>query len=81
MGSHEDKWRSFGWDVFSVDGHDIAALLEAFTAPAKEIDRPRAIIAKTVKGRGVSFMENNNEWHHNRITRVQHEAAMLELAD
>jgi transketolase len=81
MGSHEEKWHSFGWDVFSVDGHDAAQLLDAFTAPAKEPGRPRAIIAKTVKGKGVSFMEHNNEWHHSRITKAQHEAAMVELAD
>jgi transketolase len=81
MGSHEDKWRSFGWDTVRTDGHDVAALYEAFTAPRGGAERPLAVIATTVKGKGVSFMEGNNEWHHNRLTQQQYDAALLELAD
>lgn len=81
MGNHEAKWRSFGWDAVSVDGHDVAALYDAFTASRCETGRPMAVIASTVKGKGVSFMENNNEWHHNRLTQAQYDAAMKELAD
>ncbi|GAA1550952.1 transketolase [Kribbella sancticallisti] len=57
-----DKWRSFGWHVTEVDGHDHASLAEvlAHTAP----DRPTAVIAHTQKGRGVSFMTDRVEWHH-----------------
>jgi transketolase len=80
MGSHEDKWRSFGWDVCSVDGHDIGALLSVFTGVRSGCDRPLAVIARTVKGKGVSFMENDNRWHHSRLTQQQYEAAIQELA-
>lgn len=57
-----EKWRSFGWEVFETDGHDIEALLGAI-----ELDQsnaPRVIIAKTIKGKGVAFMENDNLWHY-----------------
>lgn len=80
MGSHEDKWRSFGWETITAPGNDVGALLDALTAPRAHPDRPRAVIAVTTKGKGVSFMENNNEWHHNRLTKAQHETAMKELA-
>lgn len=81
MGPHEDKWRAFGWEAVVVDGHDITALLEVFAAPRQFPNRPRAIIAKTVKGKGVSFMENNNDWHHNRLTKALHETGMAGLAE
>lgn len=80
MGSHKDKWRSFGWEVRCVDGHDVSALLSVFTEPRLDIERPLSIIATTVKGKGVSFMENDNQWHHNRLTKQQYEAALSELA-
>ncbi|RYF65348.1 MAG: transketolase [Comamonadaceae bacterium] len=73
-----DKWRSFGWEVVEVDGHDPAALLGAFLAPAG--DRPRCVIAHTVKGKGVSFMENGVEWHHKVPSAEQAQAALKELA-
>jgi transketolase len=79
MNSHEAKWRSFGWETRCVDGHDVAALYEAFTAPRTEPGRPLAIIASTVKGKGVSFMESNNEWHHNWLTQDKYDAALQEL--
>lgn len=79
MGNHEAKWRSFGWDVRSVNGHDIDSLLAVFTQDRRGADQPLAIIARTVKGKGVSFMENNNQWHHSRLTKQQYEAALLEL--
>ncbi|MEO3868642.1 hypothetical protein ABGB18_07420 [Nonomuraea sp. B12E4] len=55
-----DKWRAFGWEAVEVDGHDHLALLEALTTPC-EASRPRCLIARTVKGRGVSFMEDRAE--------------------
>lgn len=70
-----DKWRSFGWDSITVNGHDIKALYEAFSLIS---DKPRAIIAKTVKGKGVSFIENNFRWHYARLSKVQYEQAMAE---
>lgn len=72
-----DKWRAFGWDTAEVDGHDHAALLDVLGAPAG--DRPRAIIAHTVKGKGVSFMEDNVKWHHGVPDTEQFETAMREL--
>jgi len=61
-------WRAFGWNVIEVDGHDHDAILAAFQEARHQSDAPTAIIARTVKGKGVPFMERNNDWHHNRIT-------------
>jgi transketolase len=58
-----DKWRAFGFDVAEADGHDPATLREIFTRPPAD-DRPRAVIAHTVKGKGVPFAEHDPEWHH-----------------
>lgn len=75
-----DKWRAFGWDVLELDGHDHAALLAALRLPPGGRERPRCIIARTVKGRGVSFMENDVNWHHGVLDRRQFDTAMAELA-
>jgi transketolase len=72
------KFKSFGWDVHEIDGHDIAQIVKAFEAPLVS-GRPRILVAHTVKGKGVSFMENNNEWHHNRLTKANYELALAEL--
>ncbi|MCC7176183.1 MAG: transketolase [Bryobacterales bacterium] len=74
------KWEGFGWNVIDVDGHDIAALQGAFAAAASTTDRPAVIIAHTVKGKGVSFMENNPKYHGTAPTPQEVEAAMKELA-
>ena len=78
MRSQEAKWSSFGWEARSVDGHDIAALVDFF-APRDDHDCPLVIVATAVKGKGVSFMENNNLWHNNRLTQVQYDQALQEL--
>ena len=75
----EDKWRAFGWAVERVDGHDHAALGRALDASATG-DRPRCIIADTVKGRGVSFMEGAVLWHY-RAPRGEELAAALDELD
>jgi transketolase len=72
-----DKWRAFGWDVHVVDGHSHAELLSVLSAPAG--DKPRAVIANTIKGKGVSFMENGVEWHHKVPSAEQVVAALKEL--
>jgi len=59
----EDKFRAFGWNCITVDDHDISSLLAAFEVRKSRRDRPFVIIAKTVKGKGVSFMENDIKWH------------------
>src|SRR4051794_23789933 len=73
-----DKWRSFGFEVRTVDGHDHTALLDAF-APSTT-GRSLAVIADTVKGRGVSFMEDRVEWHHKVPSPEQVQAAIEELS-
>ena len=59
-----EKWRSFGWAVQEIDGHDFNQIVPALEGAPFEPDRPSVIIAHTVKGRGVSFMEDNLEWHY-----------------
>jgi transketolase len=73
-----DKWRAFGWEVVEVDGHDYGELQLACTSPHPLC--PRVVIANTVKGKGVSFMENGVEWHHKVPSAAQVEAALKELA-
>jgi len=73
----DDKWRAFGWEVLVIDGHSHAELLQALAAPAGT--RPRCVIANTIKGKGVSFMENGVEWHHKVPSAAQVEAALKEL--
>ena len=76
-----DKFVAFGWDVHEVDGHDIAALIELFNAcKADRNGKPHAIIAHTVKGKGVSFMENQVGWHGKAPNAEQREQALDELA-
>jgi len=72
------KWKSFDWDVKEVDGHNISEILSAFRHVS---GRPKLILAKTVKGKGFSFSENNNEWHHKILTRTQYDIALKELDD
>ena len=59
-----DKWLSFGWEVIEVNGHNHSALLKALKTPKSRPKKPLCIIAHTIKGKGVSFMENNNLWHY-----------------
>ncbi|WP_129669301.1 transketolase [Phytoactinopolyspora endophytica] len=72
----DTKLASFGWDVREVDGHDFGQLLTALTTPS---DRPVAIIANTIKGKGVSFMEDRVEWHHKVPDAEQVRRALAEL--
>jgi transketolase len=72
------KWESFGWKVYTIDGNDIPQIVSA-VKDAKSCDRPVMIIANTVKGRGVSFMENKVEWHGTPPTRDEWEKALKEL--
>jgi transketolase len=72
-----DKWSAFGWEVLQVDGHSIHELLEAFEAPRNAL--PRVVIARTVKGKGVSFMENSLKWHGTAPGLEEYQAARAEL--
>lgn len=71
-----ERWRSFGWDAHDVDGHNLAELEGIFTSIHKG---PKAIIAHTIKGKGVSFMENRLEWHYKSPNAEQYERALREI--
>ena len=77
----EQKWRDFGWNAESVDGHDTEALKAAFDRAKGNAGsgKPSVILAHTVKGRGVSFMENNILWHYRTPQGEEYEAALKEL--
>lgn len=75
----DDKWKSFGWEVIEIDGHDMDQILEAFQKAETIKGKPTVIIANTVKGKGVSFMENNLDFHGAAPTKDQYEKAMEEL--
>jgi transketolase len=74
-----DKWKSFGWHVFEVDGHDIGAILDALHKAEKIKGKPSIIICKTIKGKGVSFFENKVEYHGVAPTDDELERALKEL--
>lgn len=73
-----DKIRAFNWNFMVIDGHDIPQIKTAFEKAAAS-DKPFAVIAKTVKGKGVSFMENSAEWHGKSLNKEDYEKAMAEL--
>lgn len=72
------KWRSFGWDVGEVNGHHHGELYDAFTGPRAE-GKPFALVAHTTKGKGLSFAENNNDWHHATLTQKHYQQGMSEI--
>lgn len=74
-----EKWRSFGWHTLEVDGHDYASLLEAVRRAQMNKGAPTMIIAHTVKGKGVSFMENQIDWHGRAPNEEEYAQALLEL--
>jgi transketolase len=74
-----DKWRAFGWQVEEVDGHDCSQLYDVLSADPAGRERPLCVIARTTKGRGVSFMEHQVGWHHGVPNQAQYEQAMKEL--
>lgn len=78
--NYRERLQAFGFDVFEINGNDIGQIVAAFAA-AHQPKRPKAIVADTVKGCGISFMENDNSWHHNRLTQKYYEQAMGELED
>ena len=75
-----DRWRSFGWNAIETDGHDFDAVLAAFAAAKAHKDQPTVIIAKTVKGKGISYMENDFNWHSKPVTDDDLKQAQDELA-
>lgn len=82
LGDIADKYRAFGWNVTEVDGHDIRALMDAFDhLPPTNFDKPTVLICHTVKGHGVSFMENNIKWHAGRLSDEKRDEAIKQLED
>jgi transketolase len=75
-----DKWRAFGWHTLEIDGHKVSDILDALSIARQTKARPTAIIARTVKGRGVSFMEDRVEWHSGPPSEAQLGQALGELA-
>jgi transketolase len=74
-----EKWRAFGWQVVEVDGHDYDDLQRVLRSAPQVLGKPTCIIANTVKGRGVSFMENSPKWHHRVPSDAELAAAVDEL--
>lgn len=74
-----DKWKSFGWRVFEIDGHNIPEIYSRLNMAKNYEGRPTCIIAHTIKGKGVSFIEHNNAWHAKIPTTEEYEKAMQEL--
>lgn len=77
---YPDKWAAFGWNVIHTDGHDMAKLVDAFDSlPPADSDRPTVVIAETVKGKGVDFMEHNLAWHAGRLSADDLKRALASL--
>jgi transketolase len=75
-----DKWKAFGWEVFEVDAHDFSELQNIWkVVTSKKAGAPSMVIANSVKGKGVSFMENDFNWHHGGIDDAQFATALMEL--
>ena len=74
-----EKWESFGWHVQTIDGHDTEAIVKAVNKAKEEKGRPSVIIANTIKGKGISFMENQYKWHSGQITQEQFNQGLHDL--
>lgn len=73
-----EKFKAFGWNVLEIDGHNMVEIVEAYER-AKGSGKPSAIIAHTIKGKGVSFMENNNNWHYRTLSEEEYKHAKEEI--
>ncbi len=76
-----DKWRAFGWEVIEVDGHNVPQIIESLEKTKKIKNKPSIIIAHTIKGKGVSFMEGKASWHGKAPNKEEMEKALKELGD
>ncbi len=74
-----DKWKAFGWDAVEVDGHDMESLVTVLNKAKNKKNKPTAVITHTVKGKGVSFMEDDNNWHYRIPTGDEVKKALIEL--
>ena len=76
-----DKWEAFGWHAQQIDGHDFEAINKALKAARSETKKPSVIVADTIKGKGVSFMEDDNNWHYRTPNAEELAAALNELQE
>lgn len=74
-----EKWASFGWNTIEINGHDMEEIVAALELAVRRRGKPTVIIANTVKGKGVSFMENDNSWHQKALSHEQYQTALKEL--
>lgn len=75
------KWEAFGWHTQDIDGHNLAAIINALAAAKAETSKPSVIVAHTIKGKGVSFMEDDNNWHYRTPNSEELAAALAELKE
>jgi len=75
----EQKWQSFGWATQAVNGHDIPALIQAMRTAPWQPEKPSVVLARTVKGKGIDFIENRREWHHRGPTQQEAEEIFRQL--
>ena len=79
LGDVSGKWKSFGWNVIEINGHEPEEISDAIDGAKKVRGRPTIVLAHTIKGRGVSFMENTHVWHGRKIAKKEYERAVSEL--
>jgi len=75
------KWEAFGWHAQEIDGHELAEISQALEAARTETSKPSVIVAHTIKGKGVSFMEDDNNWHYRTPNPEELAAAVAELQE
>lgn len=75
----DEKWKSFGWNVIEIDGHNFEQIIDSFEKAEKTLGKPTIIIAKTIKGKGISFMEDQVGWHGSAPSNEQTQQALEEL--
>lgn len=81
MQNMAERWRAFGWNVLEVNGHDMADIVSKLQMATNHFGTPTCIVAQTIKGKGVSFMEHDNSWHQKVVSAEQYEIAMKELEE
>ena len=74
-----EKFEAFGWNVIKIDGHDMAQILDAFKQAREVKGKPTMIVAETIKGKDVSFMEGHPEFHHRRLSQAEYDQARAEI--
>jgi transketolase len=79
IGDLRCKWEAFGWNAIEVDGHKVEELMEGFGKAEQYTDGPTAIIAHTIKGKGISFMENVPKYHNGSLNETEFEQALTEM--